>query len=57
MSNGEKFIQELFEERPISIIIPQCPKLKTRTMMKQKGKAPVEEQVENKRQSACRRTG
>jgi hypothetical protein len=41
MSSGEKFIQELFEERPISNIIPQRLKSETRTMIKQKGKAPI----------------
>ncbi len=46
MSNGEEFFQELFEERPISSIIPRCPRLETRTMMKQKVKALVEEHVE-----------
>ncbi len=46
MSSGEEFLQELFEERPVSNIILQCPKSETKTMMKRKGKAPIEEQVE-----------
>jgi hypothetical protein len=46
MSSGNAFLQELFEKRPISNIIPQRPRSRTRTMMKQKGKAPVEEEVE-----------
>jgi hypothetical protein len=37
VSNGEAFIQELFEEGPISNIILECPKSGTKTMMKQKG--------------------
>jgi hypothetical protein len=43
VSNREEFLQELFEERPISSIIPQHPRSKTRTMMKQKGKALIKE--------------
>jgi hypothetical protein len=46
VSSGEEFLQELFEKRPISNIIPQCPKSRTKTMVKQKGKAHVKEQVE-----------
>jgi hypothetical protein len=46
MSNGEVFLQELFKGGPISSIIPQRPRLGTRTMMKWKGKAPIEQQVE-----------
>jgi hypothetical protein len=42
MNNGEEFLQEIFEERPISNIIPLHPILEIRTMMKQKGKAHVE---------------
>jgi hypothetical protein len=41
MSGGEEFFQELFEERHVSNIIPQRPRLKTRTMMKQTCKAPI----------------
>jgi hypothetical protein len=41
--NGEEFFQELFEEEPICIVIPQCPRSITKAMMKQKGKAPIEE--------------
>jgi hypothetical protein len=37
MNSGEAFLQELFEEGPISNIIPQCPRSRTKTMMKQKG--------------------
>ncbi len=33
VSGGKKFLQELFEGKPISNIIPQCPRLETRTMM------------------------
>jgi hypothetical protein len=43
VSSGKGFLQELFEERPISNIILQHPRSETRTMMKQKGKAFVEE--------------
>ncbi len=46
VSSGEVFFQELFEERPISSIIPQRLKSRTRTMMKQKGKTLVKKQVE-----------
>jgi hypothetical protein len=42
VSSGKIFLQELLEERPISNIILQCPRLGTTTMMKRKGKAPVE---------------
>jgi hypothetical protein len=49
MNNGKVFLQELFEEGPISNIIPQHPRSGIRTMMKQKGKAFVEEQVFVKR--------
>jgi hypothetical protein len=42
MSSGEVFFQELFKGGPISNIIPQCPTLGTSTMMKRKGKVPVE---------------
>jgi hypothetical protein len=45
VNNGEAFLQELFEKGPNSNIIPKRPKLGTRTMMKQKGKVHVEEQV------------
>ncbi len=44
--SGEEFFQELFEEEPICSIILQRPRSKTRTMMKQKGKAPTKEEVE-----------
>jgi hypothetical protein len=42
MSNGKAFFEELFEEGPISNIIPQRPRSGTRIMMKQKGKTPIE---------------
>ncbi len=45
MKCGEASLQELFQKGPISNIIPQCPRSRTRTMMKQKGKVHVEEQV------------
>jgi hypothetical protein len=41
MSNGEEFLQELFEERLVCSIIPQHPRSRTKTMMKQKGKVHV----------------
>ncbi len=41
MSNEEEFLQELFEERPVCSIIPQRPRSRTKTMMKQKGKVHV----------------
>jgi len=34
LSNGEAFLQELFEEGHVSNIIPWCLRLGTRTMMK-----------------------
>jgi hypothetical protein len=43
--SGEVFLQELFEEGPISNIIPQRSRSRTRIVMKQKGKAPIKEQV------------
>jgi hypothetical protein len=46
MNSGKIFFQELFEEGPIFNIIPQRSRLGTRTIMKPKGKALVEEQVE-----------
>jgi hypothetical protein len=42
MSNGEVFIQELFEEGLISSIIRWRPRSRTRTMMKWKGKVHVQ---------------
>jgi hypothetical protein len=46
MNSGKVFFQEFFEKGPISSIIPQRPRLGTRTMMKQKSKALIEEHVE-----------
>ncbi len=46
VKSGEVFFQDLFEKGPSSNIILQCPRSRTRIMMKQKGKVPVEEQVE-----------
>jgi hypothetical protein len=46
VSSGEEFLRELFEEGPVSNIILQHPRSRTRTMMKQKGKAHVKEHVE-----------
>jgi hypothetical protein len=46
VSNGKIFFQKLFEDGPISSIIPQHPRSRTRIMMKQKGKTPIEKQVE-----------
>jgi hypothetical protein len=46
VSSGEEFLQELFEEGPVSNIILQHPRSRTRTMMKQKGKAHVKKHVE-----------
>jgi hypothetical protein len=43
---GEEFFQELFEEERVCIVIPQCPRSRTKAMMKQKGKVLVEEHVE-----------
>jgi hypothetical protein len=45
MRSGEAFLQELFKKGPISNIIFQRPRLRTRTIMKQKGKVHVEDQV------------
>jgi hypothetical protein len=42
VNNGKVFLQEFFEEGPISSIIPQHPRSGIRTMMKRKGKALVE---------------
>jgi hypothetical protein len=41
VTSGEEFFQELFEERHVSNIILQNPRLETRTMVKRKGKGPV----------------
>ncbi len=43
VTSGEEFLQEFFEERHVSNIILQHPRSKTKTMVKQKGKAPIEE--------------
>jgi hypothetical protein len=32
--SGEEFIQKVFEEEPICNVIPQCPRSRTKTMMK-----------------------
>ncbi len=45
MNSGEVFLQEFFEEGPISNIILYLLRSWTRTMMKQKGKMPIKEQV------------
>jgi hypothetical protein len=45
VSNGEEFIQELFEEEHFRNIILQCSRLRTKVMMKRKGKALVDEYV------------
>jgi hypothetical protein len=42
VNSREEFLQELFE-RHVSSIIPQRPRLGIKTMMKQKGKVPIEE--------------
>jgi len=36
--NEEEFLQKLFEEEPICSVILQCPRSKTKVMMKQKAK-------------------
>jgi hypothetical protein len=41
MSSEKTFLQELFEEGPISNTISQCPRSRIRTMMKRKGKALI----------------
>jgi hypothetical protein len=46
MSNGEEFFKYLFEEKIVYNIILQHPRLKTKTMMKQKGKASTKELVD-----------
>jgi len=46
VSIGKEFFQKLFEEKHVSSIIPQCPRLEARTMMKRKDITLVEEQVE-----------
>jgi hypothetical protein len=43
--NVKEFFQELFGEEPICSVIPQCPRLRTKDMMKMK------------RQNAYKRTG
>jgi hypothetical protein len=43
VTSGEKFLQEFFEKTHVSNIILQHPRSKTKTMVKQKGKAPIEE--------------
>jgi hypothetical protein len=44
--SGKEFLQELFEKKHVCNIIPQCPRSRTKAMMKRKGKAPIEKQVE-----------
>jgi len=34
----KEFFQKLFEEKLVCSIIPQCPRLRTKAMMKWKGK-------------------
>jgi phage-related minor tail protein len=46
MSNGEEFFKYLFEEKIVYNIILQHQRSKTKTMMKQKGKAFAKELVE-----------
>ncbi len=46
VNNGKIFFQKLFEKGLIFSIIPQCPRSRTRTMMKWKGKVPLKEHVE-----------
>jgi hypothetical protein len=46
VSSGNAFLHELFKEGLDSSIIPQRPRSRTRTIMKQKGKVPVKEHVE-----------
>jgi hypothetical protein len=43
VSSGEEFLQEFFEKKLVSNIIPQNPKLGTKNIMKRKGKALGEE--------------
>jgi hypothetical protein len=44
--NGKVFFQELFGEELGCSVIPQRPRSRTKAMMKQKGKGPIEEHVE-----------
>ncbi len=46
MNTREEFLQELFEEKLVCSIIPQHLRLKTKAIMKRKGKAFAKEQVE-----------
>jgi hypothetical protein len=39
--SGKEFLQELFEEHVCNIII-QCPRSRTRAMMKRKNTTPIE---------------
>jgi hypothetical protein len=45
--NGKEFFQELFEEKLVCSVIPQRPRLKTKTMMKKKGKALQRNMLKN----------
>jgi hypothetical protein len=47
IDNGEEFFQELFEEKLVYSVIPQRPRLKTKTMMKKKGKALQRNRLRN----------
>jgi hypothetical protein len=42
---GEESLQDLFEEL-VYKVIPQCLRSRTKTMIKKKGKVPIEEYVE-----------
>jgi hypothetical protein len=46
VNNGNVFFQKLFEKGLIFSIIPQCPRSRTRTMMKWKGKVHLKKHVE-----------
>jgi hypothetical protein len=43
--SGEEFLQELFKKEPVCTVILQHPHLRTKTMMKRKGKALAKEHV------------
>jgi hypothetical protein len=38
----EEFLQEFFGEEHVCSVIPQHPRLRTKTLIKRKGKVPIE---------------
>jgi hypothetical protein len=39
--NGKEFLKKIFEKEVVCSVIHQCPRLRTKAMMKRKSKAPI----------------